>query len=419
MTLRSRASQLPPWMWGVGVVVLIVGFLVVQDARHGWPFTRHHTPQAASSGKSEPTRSASKAPAKAHRVPVSIGSGQFERFGVQFEPARLERVTSAARHTAIVTTDESRISHVHTRVSGWVEQLHVNTTGQSVRAGQPLAEVFSQELFASQNEYLAALRQSRGAPGSAVLEAGRTRLTVLGMSVSDIAALERTGSARRLVTVVAPRSGIVLRRGVTVGTAVDPSTELVTIADLSRVWVLAEVPESESTQLKVGGTAMLTFPSSGRPPFPAKIDFVYPTLSERTRTVRVRFVVQNSDATLRPGLYGTASFGAAAREALTIARDAVVDTGNTQHVFVRTAEGVLEPRTVRLGTRLADRLEVIEGLSPGEQVVTAGVFLIDSESRLRASGAGGHFGHGEKPADDGADVKDETAPPAEHSGHRP
>jgi membrane fusion protein, copper/silver efflux system len=222
------------------------------------------------------------------------------------------------------------------------------------------------------------------------------------------------------VTVVAPRSGIVLRRGVTVGTAVDPSTDLVTIGDLSRVWVLAEVPESESAQLKVGTSATLTFPSSGQPPFATKIDFIYPTLSERTRTVRVRFVVPNPDASLRPGLYGTASFGGGEREALTIARDAVVDTGNSQHVFVRTADGLLEPRTVRLGTRSADRLEVLSGLSPGEQVVTAGVFLIDSESRLRASGGGsGHFGHGGKPAGENVDAKGQAAPQAGHATHGP
>jgi Cu(I)/Ag(I) efflux system membrane fusion protein len=288
-----------------------------------------------------------------------------------------------------------------------------------VRAGQPLAEVFSQELFASQNEYLAALRQSRDAARSAVLDASRTRLTVLGMGAGQIEELERTGSARRLVTVAAPRSGIVLRRGVTVGTAVDPSTELMTIADLSRVWVLAEVPESESAPAKAGASATLMFPSSGRPPFAAKVDFVYPTLSERTRTLRVRFVVANPDAALRPGLYGTASFGAAESEALTVARDAVVDTGNTQHVFVRMAEGVLEPRTVRLGARLANRLEVIEGLAAGEQVVTAGVFLIDSESRLRASGASGHFGHGGKSASVSAKPTEAAAPPAEHAAHGP
>jgi Cu(I)/Ag(I) efflux system membrane fusion protein len=139
--------------------------------------------------------------------------------------------------------------------------------------------------------------------------------------------------------------------------------------------------------------ANLAFPSAGKPMLTARVEFIYPTLTERTRTVRVRFEVGNSDGALRPGLFGTASFGEATRSALTVPRDAVVDTGETQHVFVRAANGILEPRSVRLGARVADRVEVLEGLAPGETVVASGVFLIDSESRLRASGGGGHSGH--------------------------
>jgi len=227
---------------------------------------------------------------------------------------------------------------------------------------------------------------------------------VLGMSDRDIAALERRGTARRLVTIVAPRGGIVLRRGITTGTAVDPSTELLTIADLERVWVLAELPEADAPAVRVGAQATLAFPGSGRAPFTARVEFIYPTLTERTRAVRVRFTVPNEDGALRPGLYGTATFASTSHEGLTVARDAVVDTGESQHVFVRTADDVLEPRRVRLGARLKDRIEVLDGLAAGEQVVTAGVFLIDSESRLRASGGGtahGAHGTGTPPKADG------------------
>jgi Cu(I)/Ag(I) efflux system membrane fusion protein len=315
--------------------------------------------------------------------------------GVQLEPARLENLNAAARYVATVTADESRISHVHTRVAGWVEELYVNTTGETVHAGQPLAAVFSQDLLASQTEYLVALRQSRATPSSAVLDAARTRLKVLGMNETEIAALEREGTPRKLVTVFAPRSGVVLRRGVTVGTAIDPSTDLMTIADLSRVWVIAEVPEGQAASVKVGTPATLSFPASGHNSFKASVEFIYPTLTERTRTVRVRFSVVNADGALRPGLYGTATSKAAERKVLTVARDAVVETGDSQHVFVRAPSGALEPRNVRLGVRLADRVEIIDGISAGEQVVSSGVFLIDSESRLRASGAGtAHSGHG-------------------------
>jgi Cu(I)/Ag(I) efflux system membrane fusion protein len=290
------------------------------------------------------------------------------------------------------------VSHGHARVSGWVEELYVDTTGAPVRRGQPVAAIFSQELFASQTEYLALLARGRETPSSAALEAARIRLAVLGMNDADIRALEREGVARRLVTVAAPRDGVVLRRNVSIGTAIDPSTELMTIVDLTQVWVLAEVPEAYTQGIEPGTAATLEFPGAGNEPLAATVAFVYPTLTDRTRSVRVRFVVPNAGGTLRPGMYGTASFDAADHEALTIPREAVVETGESQHVFVRTSEGGLEPRRVRLGRRLPERLEVLEGLSAGEQVVSSGVFLIDSESRLRASSGGsGHAAHAPPP----------------------
>ena len=214
------------------------------------------------------------------------------------------------------------------------------------------------------------------------------------MTPADIDAIEQSGEPKRLVTVVAPRSGVVVNRGITVGTSVDPSTTLLTIADLSRVWILAEVPEANIAAVKVGTVAQLDFAASGREPFAARIDFIYPTLTERTRTLRVRLSAANVGGTLRPGLYGTVVLESAGPQVITVARDAVVDTGLQQHVFVATGDR-FEPRVVTLGVQLADRVEVRNGLEAGEQVVAAGVFLLDSESRLRATGgAGGHSGHG-------------------------
>jgi Cu(I)/Ag(I) efflux system membrane fusion protein len=394
---------------------VIVGLLLLQSARHGWPFSLHHDHagpryDATVSDRTHETHGATPEQTVATdstasaRTRVALETAQFERLGVRVAAARLEPIADVARHPATIAPDESRISHVHARVSGWIEELFVNTTGESVRAGQPIAAVFSQDLFASQTEYLAALRQSRQIPGSAVPAAARTRLAVLGMSEQEIVALERAGTAQRLVTVAAPQNGIVLRRGVSVGTAIDPATELATIADLSQVWVLAEVPEAPAARVAVGAMATLSFPTAGGMPFAASVDFVYPTLSERTRSVRVRFVVPNPAGVLRPGLYGTASFDAPGREALVIPREAVVETGEAQHVFVHSAPGTFEPRAVRLGARFADSVEVLEGLTAGEEVVSSGVFLIDSESKLRASSSGaGHMGHGEGAAPDNAD----------------
>lgn len=347
---------------------------------------------------------------------------------IQLEVVRREALTQSIRAVATVVPDESRISHVHTRVAGWVEQLDVNTTGEHVTAGQPLARIFSQELFSSQTEYLAA-RRATAASGiaSAVIASGRTRLTVLGMAPAEIDAIEQSGEPMRLVTVVAPRNGVVVNRGITVGTSVDPSTTLLTIADLSRVWVLAEVPEAGITAVRVGTVAKLDFPASGRPPFSARADFVYPTLTDRTRTLRVRFSAANANGGLRPGLYGTALFESPGPPVITVPRDAVVDTGQQQHVFVSTGDR-LEPRAVTLGVQLADRIEIRSGLAEGERVVAAGVFLLDSESRLRATGGGGGHAHGApvsaaaapgttgQPPEAGAPASPASAPHTEHSG---
>lgn len=394
---------------------VLAAVLLLQHLRHGWPFSLHMTqPSASAARRADPSVAGGEHPGH-ERVPVDVDASKVEQFGIRLETVRGETLTQPLRAVATVVPDESRISHAHTRVAGWVEELLVNTTGQTVRAGEPLARIFSQELLSSQAEYLAARRQAATGLTSAVVESGRTRLKVFGMTEADIAAIERTGEPMRLVTLVAPQSGIVVHRGISVGTSVDPSTELVTVADLSTVWVLAEVPESDASAVRVGTLAALEFPGSGRPAFTVRVAFIYPTLTERTRTARARFVVSNPRGALRPGQYGTAEFRLTSRRVLSVPRDAVVDTGRAQHVFVATSPGQFEPRPVTLGARLADRVEIQSGLTAGERVVASGVFLLDSESRLRASGAGTGHAHGVT-----SSQKPETArPPSDpHKGHR-
>jgi Cu(I)/Ag(I) efflux system membrane fusion protein len=398
-----------PLAAAAATALLFTTGLWVQRARGGWPFT---VPSAA-----PPTEAvaATAGPTATHtRVPVDLAATQS--LDIRLEMVGRESLTETVRAVATIVPDESRISHIHTRVAGWIEHLDVNTTGELVREGQPLAHIFSQELLSSQTEYLAARRNTAAAGiSSAVVASGRTRLTVLGMTAAEIDAIEQSGEPKRLVTVVAPRSGVVVNRGVTAGTSVDPSTTLVTIADLSRVWVLAEVPEASIPLVRVGSTAQLDFPASGRPPFTARVEFVYPTLTERTRTLRVRLSAGNHGGVLRPGLYGTAAFETAGHNVLTVSRDAVADTGLQQHVFVAAGDR-FEPRAVTLGVQLADRVEIRDGLKEGEEIVAAGVFLLDSESRLRATGGagGGHShgtlaGHQQTPATPAADP---------HAGHQ-
>ena len=409
-TLRRIGA---PVASAIATALVLTGALWVQHTRSGWPFDRPvDTPRVESMAGMEAGRGTSGATTHS-RVPVDAAAARS--LDIRLETVGRHSLTETVRAVATIVPDESRISHVHTRVAGWIEHLDVNTTGETVRAGQPLAHIFSQELLSSQTEYLAA-RRNTTASGitSAVVASGRTRLGVLGMTPDEIDAIERTGEPRRLVTVVAPRSGVVVNRGVTVGTSVDPSTTLLTIADLSRVWVLAEVPEANIPFVRVGSKALLDFPASGRSPFTVAVDFVYPTLTERTRTLRVRLSAANPGGALRPGLYGTAAFESGGQNVITVPRDAVVDTGLQQHVFVATGDQ-FEPRPVVVGAQLADRVEIREGLKEGEQIVAAGVFLLDSESRLRATGGTGGHSHGAP-----AGTQDAPAPPGAdpHAGHR-
>lgn len=400
-----------PLAAAVATALLFTAVLWVQRARGSWPFNvPPATPRTETMVGMAPTTGTD---ATHSRVPIETAATQS--LDIRLETVSRESLRETVRAVATIVPDESRISHIHTRVAGWIEHLDVNTTGEVVREGQPLAHIFSQELLSSQTEYLAA-RRNTAASGitSAVVASGRTRLGVLGMTAAEIDAIEQSGEPRRLVTVVAPRSGVVVNRGVTAGTSVDPSTTLVTIADLSRVWVLAEVPEASIPFVRVGSAAQLDFPASGQPPFTARVDFVYPTLTERTRTLRVRLSAGNIVGALKPGLYGTAAFETAGHNVLTVPRDAVVDTGLQQHVFVAAGDR-FEPRPVTVGVQLADRVEIRAGLKEGERIVAAGVFLLDSESRLRATGGTGGHSHG---APAGNQEKSSTASIDPHAGHK-
>lgn len=337
------------------------------------------------------------------RAPVALGAAQAHGIDMKVATVSKRDVIEELSVPVTVVPDESRISHIHTRVTGWIERLHVGNTGEVVRAGQPIADIFSQELFASQVEYLAA--RALTGPPTAVAESGRARLRFFGMSDGDIRAIERAGKPNRLVTLYAPRSGVLAHRGISAGTAVDPSTEIAIVLDLSRVWVLAEVPEFAAAGVSKGMLAQLAFGSDGKTRVAARVEFIDPMLTEATRTLKARFSLPNINGELRPGMYGTATLKSPARSALMVARDSLVDTGAAQYVYVVDRDGVYAPRAVRVGARLAETVEIVDGLHEGENVVVSGVFLLDSESRLRASGGQGasHGGHGKAASEPPAD----------------
>jgi Cu(I)/Ag(I) efflux system membrane fusion protein len=271
--LRLKRLAVPLASAAVTAAVISIG-LWVQHGRQAWPFTGGDQ-DVRKVGASDQPGTPGALPAQG-RVAIDATDPTLARLDMQLETVGHQSINETVRAVATVVPDESLIAHVHTRVSGWVERLDVNTTGELVRAGQPILRIFSQELLSSQTEYLVARKQAEALGiTSAVIASGRTRLSVFGMLPEEIDAIEQTGEPRRLVTVVAPRTGVVIDRGVTVGTSVDPSTTLLTIADLSHVWVLAEVPEANIAAIRRGMEAQLDFPASGLAPFKARVVFMF------------------------------------------------------------------------------------------------------------------------------------------------
>lgn len=327
-------------------------------------------------------------------APVELSFERTQQIGMRTARARVESLAAEARTVGFVSADESRVARVHARFAGWIEELAASTTGQRVGKGEVLARVYNVELLPAQQEFLAALGWKRpsgaGATGfgdapSTLAQDARLRLELLGMSPREIDRVAQTGAPSRTVEVVSPRSGHIIRKEVAQGAYVQPGTELFEIADLSQIWVLADIYEHEMGRVRVGQTATVTFDAYPGLQASGKVEFLYPTLNSETRTLRARIALENRDMKLRPGMYGDVVVKLEPERGLVIPREALVDTGDHQYVFVVRGAGRFEPRPVRASGRSGDKVHVLEGLVDGDEVVTTGNFLIDSESRLRAA----------------------------------
>lgn len=327
-------------------------------------------------------------------IPVELSLDRVQLIGVRTAPARTEALTSELRTVGVVTADEARMARVHTRFSGWIERLAVSTTGQKVHRGQVLAALYNLELLPAQQEFLAARRwasRSEGQTDTTGLGAGRleqdarNRLELFGLSPAEIDGIAKSGQPTRTIAVTAPIGGYVTRKNAVQGTYVEPGSELFEIADLSKVWVLADIYEHEIARVSVGQSATVTVNAYPKAPFAGKVGFVYPALDPGTRTLRVRIELTNKDFKLRPGMFGDVVVQLESQSGVVIPTEALVDTGEVQYVFVAKGGGRFEPRRVRAGARAGDKVEIVTGLAAGETVVTTANFLIDSESRLRAA----------------------------------
>jgi RND family efflux transporter MFP subunit len=347
-------------------------------------------------------------------APVQLTDEGIRLAGVQTEPAINGALVRSIRTVGTVTADETRIQHFHTRVSGWVEKLYVNFTGQFVKQGQPMLSIYSPELLASQEEFLRARQAaSRFAAsdlpevrkgGEELLAAARRRLLLFQVPDEFIAELERTGKPQRDVNLLADATGYVTSKGIFAGQQVDPSMmDLFTITDLSHVWIEADFYEYEASLLRLGQQASLTLAYDPAVHLTGRVAYIYPTLNADTRTVRVRFDFANPALKLKPGMFANVELSTDGARGIVIPDSAVIDTGERQIVFVSLAGGLFEPRQVRVGIRSDGKALVLSGVAAGEQVVVKANFLLDSESQLRAALAGVSPSAGElKAAKEGA-----------------
>ncbi|MEI6212218.1 MAG: efflux RND transporter periplasmic adaptor subunit [bacterium] len=288
------------------------------------------------------------------------------------------------RTVATVEYDETSLAEVTTKFRGWIEKLHVSATGQQVHRGDPLFEIYSPELYSAQTEYLMASADSTGA-FAGMKASATTKLKYYDISDDQIATLEKTRRTTKTLRVDAPRDGIVVERSAVEGQMVEAGMRLYRIADLGLVWVVAQVFEQDVPFVRVGQEAQVSLSYLPDRKFRGRVTFIYPTVDEKTRTVRIRMEFHNPGYYLKPGMFATVELTTElAALALLVPDTAVLRSGDRNTVFVALGGGKFEPRAITLGPRSADnQYQVLSGLSEGERIVTSGQFLLDSESQLR------------------------------------
>ena len=327
---------------------------------------------------------------------VAISPERIQMLGVRTESVTRRSMAHMVRAVGTVAADERRIGVVNPKFEGWIEKLLVNTTGQTVRRGDPLLEVYSPDLVLAQREYLVARSASAEMAHAdpvardnarAIADAALARLKNWDISADQLARLQRTGSPTRTLILRAPIAGVVMDKQALEGLHFAAGDMLYRIADLSTVWLLAEVYEQDLAQIRPGDAASITVQAYPGRVFEGRVAFVYPTVNAQTRTAKVRIEVPNPDLLLKTDMYATLEIEAPADSTPTLAvpDSAVLDTGARQTVLIDRGEGRYEPRAVKLGASAGGYVTVIDGLREGEKVVTGANFLIDAESNLRAA----------------------------------
>ncbi len=330
-------------------------------------------------------------------VPVKITAERQQMMGILTEEAKVMDLEQSIRTVGLVTADETRLHHVHTKFEGYIEQIYVGFVGQYVKKGDPLFTVYSPELLASQREFLLALKakeQMAGSdpelrlPGIDLAESARQRLSLWDIGNEQIAQLEKNREPIKALLIRSPVSGFVSAKTALQGMKVMPSDTLYDITDLSSVWVQADVYEVNLPFVKVGSPAVIELPYQSGKTLRGRVTFINPTLEEKTRTVKARLEFSNPSGKLKPDMYVNVVFGGSMGRGVAVPESAVISTGERMVVFIAKGDGVFEPREVVTGVKVRGFYEIKKGIGAGEKVVTGANFLLDSESKLKASMAG-------------------------------
>jgi Cu(I)/Ag(I) efflux system membrane fusion protein len=380
----------------MGIFFLLIFFAPVRETVPGATVlaqAHRHTPApekaGPSSGKGQPTT------APAPEAPtVEIPADKQKLIGVRTVPAGRQMLERTIRTVGRIEMDERRQTIINTKVEGWIEKLHVNYTGIHLKAGQPLAEIYSPELLATQQEYLNVLRWKKtlkpeglgtllARDAEAILAAARERLQLWDIRDDQIERMEETGKPLRTLTLFSPVGGFVTQKFAVQGMRVMAGEKLFELSDLSQVWIVADLYESELSLVKIGDRANIKLSYLPGQVLSATIDYIYPTLSGETRTAKVRFTLPNPRGKLKPQMNTEVELKIHLGRRLAVPAEAVIDTGVRQVVYVDKGGGNFEPRTVTAGLRGEQWVEILKGLKAGESVAASANFLIDSEAKLK------------------------------------
>src|SRR5258706_771345 len=315
---------------------------------------------------------------------VSLPPARQQLIGVKLATAELQNLSRTTRTVGIVAADERRLAQIHTKFEGFIENLYVNFTGQSVRRGDPLFSIYSPDLLATEQELILAER-NRSSLGPALAESARRRLLLWDMSADEINRVARTGQPLHAVIIRSPANGVVLTKNAIAGTRVMPTDASYEIADLSRVWILADVYESDLPYVRIGQTAHVTTSASPGQSWTGRVTFVSPTIDQTTRAAKVRLELDNPGGLLKPNTSADVFLQEPVGSGVVVPDSAVLQTGTRSIAFVQRGPGQFEPREVQAGVKANGFVQIRSGIQAGETVVVDANFLIDSESRLKSA----------------------------------